>query len=352
MRVDTIDWALAQKVGELVAGNPPQLDVQAGDVGALTQSFAERVSAYTGLQLGAELPALEIVDRPSWIAANLGSMRPLLEPLASKTINPRRAFGRQAPLTNALRSASGLMLGAQVGALTGVLSQRVLGQYDIELLNPSPTPRLLLVAPNLEQVAQNLKVNRDQLISWVAIHEVTHAVQFSGAPWLQAHLGALMQELIERMQVTVSGTDLLKGLAGGDLRDMLERLRRGEVLRLTIGEARWGLVERLQSTMSLIEGHAEHVMDAVGSEVLPSLSALRQAMDTRRTSRGLPWRVLERLLGIELKMRQYQVGRRFCDLVVEQRGPAALTRAFASANDLPSAAELEHPGLWLTRVDP
>jgi uncharacterized protein (DUF2342 family) len=75
-------------------------------------------------------------------------------------------------------------------------------------------------------------------------------------------------------------------------------------------------------------------------------------MDTRRTSRGLPWRVLERLLGIELKMRQYQVGRRFCDLVVEQRGPAALTRAFASANDLPSAAELEHPGLWLTRVDP
>jgi coenzyme F420 biosynthesis associated uncharacterized protein len=352
MRVDAIDWALAQRVGELVAGNPPDLDVQAVGVGALTRTFAEQVSAYTGLELAAELPALEVVDRPSWIAANLNSMRPLLEPLAKQNTKPRRTFGPQAPLTHAMRAASGLMLGAQVGAVTGVLSQRVLGQYDIELLNPSPSPRLLLVAPNLGQTARTLNVNRDDLTSWVAIHEVTHAVQFSGAPWLQGHLAGLMQQLIAKMQVNVSGADVLKGLVGTDPRSLLARLRRGEVLRLTVGEARWELVERLQSTMSLIEGHAEHVMDAVGADVLPSLSELRDAMTKRRTTRGLPWRVLERLLGIELKMRQYEVGRRFCDLVVEQRGAQALTRAFNSAEDLPTAAELEHPGLWLTRVDP
>ncbi len=106
------------------------------------------------------------------------------------------------------------------------------------------------------------------------------------------------------------------------LRELVERARRGELLRLTLGEERWQLVERMQAAMSLIEGHAEHTMDAVGAEVLPSLPRLRAALNRRRETRGLPWRVLERLLGLELKMRQYEVGRRFCDAVVAGGGAA------------------------------
>ena len=106
------------------------------------------------------------------------------------------------------------------------------------------------------------------------------------------------------------------------MRELVERARRGELLRLTLGEDRWQLVERMQATMSLIEGHAEHTMDAVGAEVLPSLARLRAAMNRRRENRGLPWRVLERLLGLELKLRQYETGRRFCDAVVAAGGPA------------------------------
>jgi coenzyme F420 biosynthesis associated uncharacterized protein len=350
MWVDAIDWDLAQRIGELVAGNPPYGELASDSVGELTTRFAQRVSTYAGLQPAGELPTLEAVDRPSWIAANLKTMRPLLEPLAARSLAARRSPVIEAPLTRAMRSASGLLLGAQVGALTGILSQRVLGQYDIELLNPSGTPRLLLVAPNLGQAARNLQVDRDQLTSWVAIHEVTHAVQFSGAPWLQGHLAGLLNELVERMHVTVSGSDVLQSLRTGELRTLLHRLRNGEMLRITLGEARWTLVERLQSVMSLIEGHAEHVMDAVGAEVLPSLSRLREAMTRRRESRGMPWRVIERLLGIELKLRQYEIGRRFCDTVVERAGPPMLTRAFEGADSLPSAAELEQPQLWLARM--
>ena len=115
------------------------------------------------------------------------------------------------------------------------------------------------------------------------------------------------------------------------------------LLRLTLGDERWQLVERMQATMSLIEGHAEHTMDAVGAEVLPSLPRLRAAMNRRRESRGLPWRVLERLLGLELKMKQYEVGKRFCDAVVQAEGPRALTRAWSGPEMLPSTAELETP---------
>jgi coenzyme F420 biosynthesis associated uncharacterized protein len=310
------------------------------------------------LELGAELPELETVDRPTWIAANLKNMRPLVG-----TLTERMGDGA-GPLSGPLRSASGFLLGAQIGALTGMLSQRVLGQYDLSLLDSSVPPRLLLLAPNLALAARNLAVDRDELVLWVTIHEITHAVQFSGAPWLRGHLAGMLTELIDGLQVTLAGgaADQTEGAEeeGGrgwpklpdpaELRDMLERARRGELLRLTLGEDRWQLVERLQAVMSLIEGHAEHTMDAIGAEVLPSLPRLRAAMNRRRETRPLPWRVLERLLGLELKLRQYEVGRRFCDAVVADGGPEALARAWSGPEALPSTAELRAPAQWLERL--
>jgi putative hydrolase len=240
-------------------------------------------------------------------------------------------------------------------------------------LDASVKPRLLLLAPNLAQAAQTLNVDREELVLWVSIHEITHAVQFSGAPWLREYLGGMLKELIEGLQVTLTGkssdddgedgssTDsgrngwipnlsLPKLPDQTELRDMIERARRGELLRLTLGEDRWALVERMQAAMSLIEGHAEHVMDEIGADVLPSLPRLRAAMNHRRENRGLPWRVLERLLGLELKMKQYETGRRFCDAVVAQGGPQALALAWHGPEELPAPAELEEPALWIARV--
>jgi uncharacterized protein (DUF2342 family) len=372
MGSDAIDWGAAQRIGEMIAGSPPRGGVRAGSIEPLARDFAERVSAYTGLALGAELPALEVVDRPAWIAANLKTMRPLLDPLTARMGGG--GDGITGRLSGPLRAASGLLLGTQVGALTGVLSQRVLGQYDLALLDAEVQPRLLLLAPNLAQAARNLGVDRDELVLWVSIHEITHAVQFGGAPWLRDHLGGMLRELIDGLQVKLNPRASLDGLGSGNgqdgwrgwlpkpgagggrgfdssaMREMLERARRGELLRLTLGDERWQLVERMQATMSLIEGHAEHTMDAVGAEVLPSLPRLRAALNRRRETRGLPWRVLERLLGLELKMKQYEVGKRFCDAVVQAEGPRALGRVWDGPEMLPSTSELETPSLWLDRT--
>lgn len=372
--MDAIDWSTAQRVGELIAGapepeSPPgaQAPVLGETVQPLALQFARRVGAYSELALPEELPPLEAVDRSRWIAANLQTMRPILESLAqqggaadaARRRRARRNWKRPGqdlgPLYDALGAAGGLLLGAQVGAMAGLLSQRVLGQYDLALLDPTVPPRLLLVAPNLAQAARNMQVDSEQLLVWVTIHEITHAVQFSGAPWLREHLAGILRELIEGLQVTASLGALMRLPSAGDARAFAERLRRGELVRLTLGEQRWRLVERLQATMSLVEGHAEHVMDAVGAEVLPSLPRLRSAMTRRRhTERGLPWRVLERLLGLELKLRQYEEGRRFCDAVVlaggKGRGPRLLARAWRSPHDLPTAAELRDPHAWLART--
>jgi coenzyme F420 biosynthesis associated uncharacterized protein len=360
--VDAIDWRAAQRIGERIAGSPPDGGVQAGSLEPLAHDFAKRVSAYSGLPVPSELPALETVDRPEWIAANLRTMRPLLGPLGE------RVGGRAGPLAGPLRSATGFLLGAQVGALTGVLSQRVLGQYDLALLDDSVPPRLLLLAPNLALTARNLGVDRDELVAWVAIHEITHAVQFSAAPWLRDHLGGMLRELVEGLQVTLGGRSPDPGHGTepgepaaegprrpklpdpGELLALLDRARRGELLRLTLGEDRWQLVERMQAAMSLIEGHAEHTMDAVGAEVLPSLPRLRTALNRRREARPLPWRVLERLLGLELKLRQYEIGRRFCDAIVADGGPQALAGAWSEAAALPTMEELQQPAKWLRRT--
>ena len=373
LRVDTIDWSAAQRIGELLAGSPPYGGVRTAPIETMAYDFARRVSDYSRLALPAELPALEAVDRPAWIAANLASMRPLLGGLTD------RLDSGSGPLAGPLRSASGFLLGAQVGAMTGVLSQRVLGQYDLALLDASVTPRLLLLAPNLALAARNLGVDREELVRWVTIHEVTHAVQFSGAPWLRDYLGGMVRELIDGLKVTIAGAGADDeaqpdsgsggngaapgGRAGGanrsrlprlpdpnDLLELMARARRGELLRLTLGEDRWQLVERMQAAMSLIEGHAEHTMDVVGAEVLPSLPQLRAALNRRRQDRGLPWRVLERLLGLELKMRQYEVGRRFCDAVVQEGGTRALAYAWTGPEALPSMAELDEPAKWLARA--
>jgi coenzyme F420 biosynthesis associated uncharacterized protein len=334
--MDAIDWRLAQRIGERIAGTPPYGGVRTADVQPLAYDFARRVSSYSALPVPDQLPPLEAVDRPAWIAANLRSMRPLLGPLSE------RLGDGVGPLSGPLRAASGFLLGAQVGALTGVLSQRVLGQYDLALLDASAPPRLLLLAPNLALAARNMGVDREELVLWVSIHEITHAVQFSAAPWLRGHLGGMLSELIDGLQVTLAG-----------------RFARGQDERRD-ASAGWGgfpklpdpgdLRERIQAVMSLIEGHAEHTMDAVGAEVLPSLPRLRAAMTRRRGSRGLPWRVLERLLGLELKLRQYETGRRFCDAIVAQDGPHALAWAWSGPENLPTAAELAAPAEWLARV--
>ena len=363
----SIDWSVAQRVGEMLSGGAAYPAPQAGEgpesppgagaggierspragtggVQALAEDFAARVSSYARLPLSGPIPEIEPIDRARWIEANIATMRPLLDPLTTR-------IGRgSGPLAPALRSTTQLLLGAQVGAVTGVLSQRVLGQYDISLLDPERTPRLLLLEPNIVQAADALQLDRDEFTSWVAIHEVTHAVQFGGAPWLREHLGGMLRELLDGMQVGMRIGSMPRIPGGDDLRSLISRLRGGELLRIGLGEERWSLVDQMQATMSLIEGHAEHVMDAVGAEVLPSLERMRAAMTRRRRNRAWPWRILERLLGLEMKMRQYELGRGFCDQVVEIGGPPALARAFESSAMLPSSDELQNPQRWLERT--
>jgi coenzyme F420 biosynthesis associated uncharacterized protein len=271
-------------------------------------------------------------------------MSHLLDPLADK-LGPKSG-----PLRGPLQAAASTILAVEVGGLTGLLSQRVLGQYELVLLDAERPTRLLFLAPNLLEAADKLEVDRAQMVAWVAFHEVTHAVQFTAVPWLRPHLAGLLSELMEGMDVDVDWKALGKLPSRDDLDALMRSIREDGLVMVLAGPQRRELLDRLQATMALIEGHAEHVMDAVGRDALPDLDQLRAALDRRRANKSGPWRLLERLLGLEMKLKQYEVGKRFCDHVVEREGVVALHRAFAAPESLPTWAELQDPDAWIVRT--
>jgi coenzyme F420 biosynthesis associated uncharacterized protein len=338
-----VDWRVARRIAASVGGSPPMPELP-GDLGELCEDAERRVVAYAQLTPLTPLPAPEAVDRAEWSDANLRGMAGVLDPIAEK-IGP--ASG---PLREPLRAAAGLVLGAEVGGMVGLLSQRVMGQYEVPPTDPDAPARLLFVTPNLAEAAERLDADPAQMLRWVAVHEVTHGVQFSSVAWLRGHMAAMVSEMGEALDVKIDVRALGQLADRERLREIVERLREDGLVGAALGPGRRELLDRIQATMAMVEGHAEHVMDAAAVDVLPDLAKLRGALEQRRRDRPPLWRLFERLLGLEMKMRQYDTGKRFCDAVVGQAGIEALNRAWSGPESLPTWAELEAPATWLERV--
>ena len=340
-----IDWNLASQIARFVAGKPETKPLGARLAEASEES--ERlVTSYTRMSPSDPLPRAEAVDRPEWLQANLDSMQGLLDPVTT------RLSDRLGPLRQPLETAAGYLLAAEIGVVVGFLSQRVLGQYEVMLLDPDAKARLLFVEPNIADASKTMgaKVDADDFLRWVALHETTHAVQFGSVPWLRPHLAGLVNELSESLTVSVDPSKLMRLPSSDDLRALVEAVRQGDLIGFATTPEQRELLDRVQATMAVIEGHAEHVMDAVGREVIPTLDELRDAMERRRDGQPALGRLIARLIGLEMKLQQYRLGKSFCDGVVERGGIEALNLVWRDPESLPTLAELENPGGWLRRV--
>ena len=340
-----IDWILAQRIAEWVAGTgegaPPKADLK--DLAAESEI---RVTAYTGLTPARPLPEPEGISRKEWISSNITSMRALLDPVLD------RAGEGMGPLRPAMQIGVGLALSGEVGVVLGYLAQRVLGQYELVLLDEAVEdrpPRLLFVMPNLGQAVQAFGAEEQEFMTWVALHEVTHAVQFAGVPWLHGHVAGLIKELLKSAELRIEGPRKLRLPTSDELKRIGRALRSGDFISLVTSDAERATLDRVQAVMAVIEGHAEHVMDAVAPDLLPSLPKLRRALDERRQSQSTIQRILARMLGLEMKLKQYERGKYFCDAVVQARGAEALGHVFSSPDALPTLDELENPETWIAR---
>jgi len=355
-----VDWDLAARTAARVAGAGPQIGpVAAGEVVTRLREAAARSVPYvadTARLAGAELGELLVVDRAGWARSNAASFRTLLDPVVATALD---AKGRPSAATVAVGSR---VSGTQVGALLGFLAGRVLGQYDP--FASGTDGRLLLVAPNVVQVQRELDVDAADFALWVCLHEETHRVQFTANPWLAGHLrqqmldgvGDMLGEsgqLPERLAaVSRTITDLLRSsvsdapteaAAGPD--DGLPPL----VAAVTTPEQRARLAQ-ITAVMSLLEGHADVVMDDVGPKVVPTVAVIRERFTRRRGGRGPADRLLRRLLGLEAKMRQYADGAGFVRQVQAAVGIDGFNLVWTSPETLPLPAEIADPALWVRRV--
>jgi coenzyme F420 biosynthesis associated uncharacterized protein len=342
-----VDWTLARQVARFAAGggSAPSLDEPGFD--ARVAATRRVLSDYTGLVATEPIPAPEAVSRADWAEVNVGTMADMLDPVTQRLGN---RFTGSGAFAGPLRIATGATVAAEIGLVVGYMSQRVLGQYELSLLETDRPARLLFVEPNLARAIRDLDVDADSFLSWIVLHELTHVLQFSGVPWLREHMGSLMRSYLATVEVRIE-----RGAAGGlpslpNPARLLESFREGGLVALVQTREQRAIMDRVQAAMSVIEGYSEHVMDAVGSDVLPAYEGLRDAMERRRRSRSAPERVLQRLLGFEMKMRQYEQGKQFCDAVVAGHGIGALNRVWESPESLPSAAELRRPDAWVARI--
>jgi coenzyme F420 biosynthesis associated uncharacterized protein len=339
-----IDWRVATRVASVAAGDSPP-SPPAGPLRTAVEESEAAVGRYTGLHTVEPVPEAEWVSRREWAALNLRGMEASLGAIEGR-------LGSDT-LPGPIRGPLGVVAGAQVGALVGYASRRVLGQYEFPILGPERPPRLLFVSPNVSDAQRELEGDPRTVLRWIALHEVTHAVHFGSAPWMREHLRGLAGELLAGSTVAVSPSDLrdaARHIATTDPRRLVSELLSSDPLTLLTPPSSRPLLESTQATMAAVEGYAEHVMDAAAPSLGEDVGALRFGMERRRDDRPPLARLLGWLLGMEMKLRQYRDGKRFCDGVVELEGIGALNEAWSGPESLPTLGELADPGGWLRRT--
>jgi len=329
-----VDWDLAGRTARklISAGPSTTREEAAGVVRDLHEAAAvavAHVEKLTGLRPvpGGPVPEVAVVDRPAWVDANAGGMAALLD-----------------PLVEALTAKQD----SRPGGILAFLSSRVLGQYEVF----GTGGRLLLVAPNIVATERKLGVDPSDFRLWVCLHEVTHQLQFTAVPWLRGHLEAEIARFVEATDLT---PDVLRERLHDVLHSLTDAVRGGDgesegLLALVRDPEQRAVLDRVTAVMSLVEGHAEYVMDGVGPDVVPSVKTLRKRFAQRRKGRGPLDRVLRRLLGLEQKMKQYAEGRVFVGGVVDLVGMEGFNRVWEGPANLPRIDELTAPERWVERV--
>jgi coenzyme F420 biosynthesis associated uncharacterized protein len=351
-----IDWDVAIATGVRWVRPGPQVSMAdarraVSELRDLADAVREPVRELTGLHSPEVAGEVAVVDRPGWIRANVDGFRVVLDPLVSR-LQERGSVPAGGSVVTAVGSR---MTGMQAGLILAYLASRVLGQYELFLppdaSGDEPAGRLTLVAPNIVMVERELGVDTHDFRRWVCLHEETHRTQFTAVPWLRGYVQEQMTEFLLASELDPAAilkriraaADAVAGAVRGadDSESLIEAIqtpRQREIL------------DRMTAVMTLVEGHGDYVMDAVGPRVVPSVNEIRDRFNDRRGTAGRTEKAIRRILGIDLKMKQYAQGSRFVRTIVDDVGMAAFNKVWTSPQTLPTKDELSAPHAWRDRV--
>jgi coenzyme F420 biosynthesis associated uncharacterized protein len=348
-----VDWDLARRVaaGALALRPPPTTYSPA----ALQSQFDELtaraeflVSQATGLHSAHGAARAKVTDRTEWAAANVRSMERLVGPALAGI--QQRGLGKKAG--KSAMAAGRVMSGTQLGLMLAYMSTRVLGQYDLLISDEDPDDQDLVyyVGPNVVAMEERHGFAARQFRLWLALHEVTHRMQFTAVPWLRDHFVGLITELLGPLSGDPSNfADMVKRLATEVRAGRNPAGESGIMGMLATPEQRQAL-SKMSGMMSLLEGHGDVTMDRAGAGEVPGAAHFSEVLHQRRTNAKGLTRLMSKLLGLDAKMRQYAEGEHFVLSVEETGGPALLARVWEGPEWLPSLEEIRDPALWVARA--
>lgn len=359
-----LNFSLAHKIAGVLAPAGPRAEAAAKRRAVEEMRYAataavDHVHAITQLAAAENLHDSEllIVDRATWVKANTQSFDVMLGPIAQEVLGQRLA-----KLSDAEHAVTEIGGAAEIGGVLAFLSTRVLGQYDPYAAlagHGAPGGRLMIVAPNLMKLEEELNLDPADFRLWVALHEQTHRVQFAAAPWLRDYLLDLMHRLGRELGATTDNLpERIAAAASGAVRGMKKQEAPGESAEaarpagaaLLLSEEGKELLDRITGVMSLLEGHANVVMDAVDSSIVPSVKTIRRRFERRSQTQGFFPRFMSKLLGMDAKMAQYKNGQKFVQAIIDEVGMERFNRIWQAPENLPTVAEIHAPARWIERV--
>ena len=310
------------------------------------------VGKYIEFPTPPDTDAFRVLRREDWINANLSNFHRILKPVIQAYDHAQIAGGLGSQV---LGTATRYGVSTQIGVLLGFLGRRVLGQYDIPLLDPDGgQAQIYFIDANLRAVANRAAVPIDGLRFWVTLHEVTHAFQFHAGdpPWLHRYTSDLLTEYLEEAIEMLRRSNALRARLRAAMHGIQRgRLNDGDLLRVALSPKQMQTLEKIQALMTVMEGYSNHVMNAVGAHMIPGYEHLQKRMHAREQSRSTSVRVLTRLLGLDMKLEQYRIGEAFVNEVVDQRGLRFVNKLWEGPAHLPSLPETRDPAGWIARLE-
>ncbi|MEY2459356.1 MAG: hypothetical protein QOG30_1186 [Acidimicrobiaceae bacterium] len=348
--VAPVDWNLAERIAVRVSGREPFAESYhyaslLPDFEELTAQAEELVYQATGLRSLAGPARARVTDRAGWVRANIASFSRLLRPLTDK-LGERMGDGKLTPVA---RRATG----AELGLLLGWMSTRVLGQYDLLIVedeSPEDQDIVYYVGPNVIALEKRFAFPPREFRLWLALHEVTHRAQFTGVPWLRQHFLSLVESSLDSVEPDPKRFMLALRRLIESSREGRSALEDGGLVALLATPEQGALLQQIGGMMSLLEGHGDVTMDRAGAGLIPSAERFSRVLRQRRQQGNATAKLLQRLLGFEAKLNQYEQGEKFIAAVEAEGGPELLNRAFVAPELLPSLAEIRDPQLWIRRV--
>lgn len=306
------------------------------------------IADYLGVQLPQPVERVYVFDRREWLEANFASFEQLFQPIEELYLQSQ---AQRSALATLLGDINGRFIGAQIGVLLGFLGKRVLGQYDLSLFSPEPESggALYYVEPNIARVQTRLGLNDEDFRLWIALHETTHAFEFEAYPWVRDHFNGLLQQYFEHINAQMN--DLSSGIPKLVQRLLSNQGSNRHWIEMVLTPEQREIFDKLQALMSLVEGYSNHIMNAIGSQLLPSFKDIERRMEQRQKSKTVLEQLFYRLTGMDLKLAQYQQGEAFVNHIVNQRGIAFAAKVWERAEHLPTMDEIRNPDAWIVRID-